>query len=287
MSHNEFHTKKLVDPNAAPLHQTGMLSAADADDVVPWVLEFRIVGTPYILKQMVKEQMMVGRRDEQNRVFPDVDLGPYDALGHGVSRQHALLQARDNRVTVQDLGSANGTYINDRVLEKGRAFRVREGDIISIGKMQLQVHFVLKPLVDENTSIGMNYLSPEKIGDGETVLIVDDDQYLGKVLVATLRQAGFTPVMVNSGVEAISQIDEQLPDIAIMELDLQDVSGLDVYRYLKNKAGHPIPTIAISAATAGFIRGQALDEGMEFFLGKPLALEELTHSLDKIVQQMA
>jgi len=286
MSDEKFHTRKLVDPNAAQLHQTGMLpTPAGEEDVVPWVLEFRVVGTPYIIKQTVKEQMLIGRKDEKGGIFPELDLGPYDGLGHGVSRQHALLQARDNRITLQDLGSANGTYINGNVLERGKAFRVREGDMIFIGKMQLQVNFVLKPLINEKTTIGMNYLSPEKIGSGETVLVVDDDEYLGKVIVTTLKQAGFKPIIVHSGVQAISKIDEQLPDIAIVELDLQDVSGLDVYRYLKKKSGRSIPTIGISAATAGFIMGQALDEGMEFFLGKPLALEELTRSLDKIVQQ--
>lgn len=281
----EWHTRKLVDPTQSPLHQTGALSPLPEEKVMPWVIEFRVVGTPHIIKQMVKEQMMIGRADDNNNLTPEIDLTAYDAYAKGVSRQHALLQARDNRITLQDLGSANGSYINGRGLEKGKAFRIREGDIVAIGKLELQIHFVVKPKMSEKTTVGVNYLSAEKIGNGQSVLVVDEDLYLGKVLAATLKQAGFVPTIVNKGTDAISYLDENIPDIMIIELDLPDISGIDVYHYLKQQTDKHVPTIGISAATAGYIMGQALKEGMEVFLGKPLALDELTTELEKIVNR--
>lgn len=281
------HTRKLVDPEQMPLHQTGALSPQAEEKVMPWVIEFRVVGTPHIIKQNVKEQMLIGRADDVNNVIPEIDLTSYDAYAKGVSRQHAILQARDNRVTLQDLGSSNGTYINGHMLQQGKAFRVREGDIVTIGKLELQAHFVVKPKMSEKTTVGVNYLSPEIIGNGQSVLIVDEDPYLGKVLAATLKQAGFAPTVVEKGVNAISYLDENIPDIMIVELDLPDISGIDIYRYLKKQTEQPVPTIGISAATAGYFMGQALEEGMEFFIGKPLALDELTNALGKIVKGKA
>ena len=60
-----------------------------------------------------------------------------------VSRRHALMLARDNRVTIQDLGSANGTFINGRVLEPKTEYRVHDRDRLRLGRLELQIHFVI------------------------------------------------------------------------------------------------------------------------------------------------
>jgi pSer/pThr/pTyr-binding forkhead associated (FHA) protein len=78
---------------------------------------------------------LIGRRSQRRGVFPDIDLSqpPEDI---GVSRSHALLEhPGDGRITVTDLGSANGTWIGDdlRPVPRGVAVPLATGARIYLG----------------------------------------------------------------------------------------------------------------------------------------------------------
>jgi pSer/pThr/pTyr-binding forkhead associated (FHA) protein len=53
-----------------------------------------------------------------------------------VSRLHCRVVARDNRLEVEDLSSTNGTFVNDKRIEKGR---LADGDRLRIGRVELTV----------------------------------------------------------------------------------------------------------------------------------------------------
>lgn len=53
-----------------------------------------------------------------------------------VSRVHCRLEAADDLVAITDLGSTNGTYINDTRVERGQ---VRAGDLLRVGRVQFQI----------------------------------------------------------------------------------------------------------------------------------------------------
>lgn len=56
-----------------------------------------------------------------------------------VSRRHALLTLRDGHVSLEDLGSTNGTKVNDKALEPNVKCRLREGDKVSFGNLKFEV----------------------------------------------------------------------------------------------------------------------------------------------------
>jgi pSer/pThr/pTyr-binding forkhead associated (FHA) protein len=58
------------------------------------------------------------------------------SLDSAVSRRHAAIRAEDGQIVLADLGSQNGTYVNNR---RVHAVRLREGDMISIGHSRLVV----------------------------------------------------------------------------------------------------------------------------------------------------
>ena len=66
------------------------------------------------------------------------------------------------------------------------------------------------------------------------LLILDDDNALRRMLVRAMEQREFT-VMAAAGVkEALSLIQQQLPDYAVLDLKLEDGNGLDVVRHLQS-----------------------------------------------------
>lgn len=68
-----------------------------------------------------------------------IDLNEYEAHSLGVSRQHAALTLQDETCTLEDLGSTNGTWINDVQLEANRPYPLRNGDSIRLGRLLIIV----------------------------------------------------------------------------------------------------------------------------------------------------
>ena len=277
---NYLGEKKFEVP-AMPPRMTGPL-----DTMIPWVIEFRVVGTPNIIKIRVTDAMLMGRPDPTSNIAPEIDLVSYGGRNLGVSRRHALIRTVNNRITIEDLGSANGTYINEHVLESAKEYRIRDRDVIRLGHMRLQVHFVVKPLKVDETNVNVrSQMQIPKMGNGERILVVDDDRNVTEVVAVILKHAGFKVSIKHSVAEAMADIDHKLPHGIITELVLPNMSGLDIIRYVRQKHGE-LPIMVISTATGGFQMGQALDHGVELFMPKPVAIDELIRSIGKMQAEM-
>ncbi|MBI4771953.1 MAG: FHA domain-containing protein [Chloroflexi bacterium] len=81
----------------------------------------------------------IGRVDRAQAVLPEVDLNPYGGYQQGVSRLHATIQQDLESLTITDLASANGTFLNGRRLEPHRAYPLRQGDLLAFGKLEAVV----------------------------------------------------------------------------------------------------------------------------------------------------
>ncbi|HTI77602.1 MAG TPA: FHA domain-containing protein [Mycobacterium sp.] len=76
---------------------------------------------------------LIGRGNRKQGVDPEIDLGIHPA-DRGVSTQHAVLRIHDSVLTITDLGSTNGTYLNgDNRLAEGEETPLVDGDRIHIG----------------------------------------------------------------------------------------------------------------------------------------------------------
>ena len=84
------------------------------------------------------DETMVGRRDPVTGIFPDIDLSPVDPQ-RAVSRRHAKLVRRGDRLYVsEEIGTMNGTFVNQARLEKGVPAEVRPGDELRFGVVALR-----------------------------------------------------------------------------------------------------------------------------------------------------
>ncbi len=105
-------------------------------------LTLHLLDSGHLLPLAERSEFTLGRIAENQPVMPDIDLTPYQAHAHGVSRLHAILRRKaDNQVTIMDLGSSNGTYLKGQRLEPHREYPLNHGDIISLGKLRIQVLF--------------------------------------------------------------------------------------------------------------------------------------------------
>jgi pSer/pThr/pTyr-binding forkhead associated (FHA) protein len=72
---------------------------------------------------------------------PSVDLTPYNANLLGVSRQHATITRTDDTFVLEDLGSTNGTWLNEVKLTPNKPTTFQSGDLIRLGQLGLYVYF--------------------------------------------------------------------------------------------------------------------------------------------------
>jgi hypothetical protein len=83
--------------------------------------------------------LLVGRQDAARGVYPDLDLstdGGYDA---GVSRRHARIWHQSDGYVVEDLASANGTFVNGQRLSPNSPTSVSSGDELGFGTLLVRI----------------------------------------------------------------------------------------------------------------------------------------------------
>jgi len=87
---------------------------------------------------VTEAEVMIGRWDAEQGIFPEIDLDEEDPEAK-VSRRHARLFYRDGRFWIEDLGSLNGTFVNRGPrLRPGQAVPLEHGDEIIVGKTFLR-----------------------------------------------------------------------------------------------------------------------------------------------------
>ena len=87
----------------------------------------------------IADEVLIGRDDTARGIHPDIDLGPDGGYDAGVSRRHAILALREAGCTVEDLGSANGTFLNGRRLAPQAIAPLASGDELTCGTLRMRV----------------------------------------------------------------------------------------------------------------------------------------------------
>lgn len=83
--------------------------------------------------------VLIGRQDSARGFFPDLDLNNDGGHSNGVSRRHARVSIMDSAAYVEDLDSANGTFINDQRLTPRTPYRLQPSDELRLGSLILRV----------------------------------------------------------------------------------------------------------------------------------------------------
>lgn len=89
----------------------------------------------------LEKAIHLGRLDPLSDNFPEVDFTDAGGVEKGVSRRHARIFKKDESLIVEDLGSINGTYINGQKLSAYTAEVIKDGDVLQLGRLVVQVRF--------------------------------------------------------------------------------------------------------------------------------------------------
>src|SRR4030067_1014187 len=106
-----------------------------------------------------------------------------------------------------------------------------------------------------------------------TVLMVEDEVELVRVLRDYLERAGFRVQTASTGPEAVSQFQHSTPDIVLLDLNLPGMDGLDVARAMRRTTS--VPIIMVTARVDEADRLVGLELGADYYVVKPFSPREL------------
>jgi DNA-binding response OmpR family regulator len=119
------------------------------------------------------------------------------------------------------------------------------------------------------------------------VLIVDDDQRVRTVVAWQLEADGFAVTEAGDGAAALAQIEDDRPDLVVLDLSLPGVGGLDVLRRVREAEGTaaPLPVIVLSGRSGETDRIIGLDLGADDYLVKPFSPGELAARVRSLLRR--
>lgn len=106
------------------------------------------------------------------------------------------------------------------------------------------------------------------------ILVVDDEQAVRESLRRSLQFNGYDVLQAKDGIEALQIINQEQPDLTILDVMMPHLDGLGVCRELRS-TGYDRPILMLTARDGVSDRVAGLDAGADDYLPKPFALEEL------------
>ena len=114
---------------------------------------------------------------------------------------------------------------------------------------------------------------PDREGVGRSVLVIDDDDQLRGALVGVLEARGYTVMEADTGRAGLDLLARDEPDMAVLDLGLPDINGVEVCRAARRFSDLPILILTIRDDEEDKVR--ALDAGADDYLTKPFSTAEL------------
>jgi len=106
-----------------------------------------------------------------------------------------------------------------------------------------------------------------------TILVVDDEPQLRRVMLATLTDLGYVVIDARSGEEALEKFRQETPDLVLLDLNMPGIGGLETCRVIRS--GSDVPIIILSVRNAERDKVEALDAGADDYVTKPFGIQEL------------
>ncbi|MGE5566557.1 MAG: phosphate regulon transcriptional regulator PhoB [Parcubacteria group bacterium] len=119
------------------------------------------------------------------------------------------------------------------------------------------------------------------------ILVVEDEDALATLLEYNLGKEGFRVSLAPDGEEALLQVDEETPDLVLLDWMLPKVSGIEVCRRLRQSSKtRNLPIIMLTARGEEGDRIRGLDTGADDYVVKPFAMSELAARIRAVLRRI-
>jgi two-component system cell cycle response regulator DivK len=114
----------------------------------------------------------------------------------------------------------------------------------------------------------------------KAVMIVEDNELNMKLFNDLLEANGYRTIKTSNGLEALDLARKHRPDLILMDIQLPEVSGLDVIRWLKEDDSlHSIPVVAVTAFAMKGDEERIRQTGCESYISKPISVSKFIETV--------
>ncbi|WP_316367967.1 hybrid sensor histidine kinase/response regulator [Candidatus Thiodiazotropha sp. CDECU1] len=203
-----------------------------------------------------------------------------------------LLQTGDHQAALQvdELLGSRQVVVKSLGKQVGSVRWITGGTILADGRVALILD--LAALVRMDATHATSPLSlvsekPEKrVEDQLRVMVVDDSITVRKVTSRLLERHDMEVVTAKDGVEAVALLQEQVPDIMLLDIEMPRMDGFELARHINNSVDYyGLPIIMISSRVGDKHRKRAVDLGVKRCLGKPYQESELLDNINEVLAE--
>jgi two-component system, cell cycle response regulator DivK len=120
------------------------------------------------------------------------------------------------------------------------------------------------------------------------ILVVEDNKLDMRLLKDILEGSGYETLQAADGLEAIDLAFASLPDPILMDIQLPEISGLEVTRRLRgDDRSRRIPIVAVTAFAMGWHEREALDSGCDAYISKPISALGFLNTVESFLPRFA
>lgn len=112
---------------------------------------------------------------------------------------------------------------------------------------------------------------PEENPRFSKVLLVDDSKFLADILATFFQLDGYTASAAYCSDDAIAAVEDDVPDIAFIDLEMPGMNGLDLARHIRaSRRARGMMLVALSGWDEEQYKKEATDAGFDHFIAKPV-----------------
>lgn len=120
--------------------------------------------------------------------------------------------------------------------------------------------------------------------DAKTILIVEDNELNMKLFNDLLEAHDYNILQTRDGMEALKIAREKKPDLILMDIQLPEVSGLEVTKWIKEDQNlRSIPVIAVTAFAMKGDEEKIREGGCEAYIAKPISVSHFLETVQKFL----
>ena len=124
----------------------------------------------------------------------------------------------------------------------------------------------------------------EPVVDKTTIMVVDDSITIRKVTERMLARHGIEVVLAKDGVDATNQLQDFIPDLMLLDIEMPRMDGFEVASFVRNDERlKELPIIMITSRTGSKHKDKAMKIGVNQYLGKPFQEDDLVNNINELL----
>jgi DNA-binding response OmpR family regulator len=113
-----------------------------------------------------------------------------------------------------------------------------------------------------------------------TLLVVDDDLDVGRIIARAARKRGHVVIMAEDGQQAMAMLDEHDIDLMFVDAVMPRIDGFQLLEHVRHHCARELPTVMVSGKSHAIDRLRGYQAGADFFLPKPFRQQEILDLVD-------